>query len=92
MNEELSALWAKVNGVIYNPFVNLKDHVKAIKTLLSESGKYSEEIAKLDMAVNTLDQLESLSHGNIERIKGFNKAKNSILKIIKEILNIPPAS
>lgn len=92
MGEDLLALQGKINGVIYNPFVNLKDHVRSVKALLSESGKYPEEIAKLDAAVAALDQLESLSHGNIERIKGFNKTKNNILKVIREILNTTQSS
>jgi hypothetical protein len=87
MNEDLLALHTKVNGIIYNPFINLKDQVRVIKSLLSESGKYTEEVTKLEAIVNTLDQLESLNYGNIERIKGFNKAKNTILKIIKEVLS-----
>lgn len=86
MNEELLALQTKVNGVIYNPFINLKDYIKDIKKNLTESGSYKDEIAKLDIAFNTLDQLENLPYGNIERIKGFNKIKSQVLKLIKEIL------
>jgi hypothetical protein len=85
MNEELLALQTKVNGVIYNPFINLKDHIKDIKKILSASGSYKDEISKLDLAFNALDQFENLPYGNIERIKGFNKIKSNVLRIIKEI-------
>ncbi len=84
MNDELSAFHTKVNGVIYNPFVNLKDHTRALRQLLSEKGTFPAEIAKLDTALTELDQFENLPYGNLERIKGFNKVKSHILKVIKE--------
>jgi hypothetical protein len=87
MNEELLALQTKVNGVIYNPFINLKDHIKDIKKNLIENGNYKDEIAKLNIAFDALDQLENLPYGNIERIKGFNKIKSQVLRLIKEILS-----
>jgi hypothetical protein len=87
MNKEiLSALESKVNGVIYNPFVNLKDLVKAIIAVLSETDGYTAEIERLCVAEKALDEFESLSYGNLERIKGFNKTKNTILKVVKEVL------
>jgi hypothetical protein len=85
MNEELLALHAKVNGVIYNPFVNLKDQAKAVKTILAATGQHTDEITRLDAAILALDELEALDAKNIERIKGFNKVKNQILKLIREI-------
>lgn len=85
MNEELLALHTKVNGVIYNPFINLKDHVRAIKHLLEKTGNFEAELVKLDTALSALDQFENLPYGNIERIKGFNKVKSNILKIVKEV-------
>jgi hypothetical protein len=86
MNDELAALQSKVNGVIYNPFVNLKDLAKTLKTLVTESGNNNPEaITKLDAALLALDQFENLPTGNIERIKGFNKVKSNILKVIKEL-------
>lgn len=87
MNEELLALHTKVNGVIYNPFINLKDHAKALKNLLEKTGNFEPEIVKLDTALLALDQFENLPYGNIERIKGFNKVKTNILKIVKELSN-----
>jgi hypothetical protein len=87
MNEELLVLQAKVNGVIYNPFVNLKDLAGNIKNIISGSEKYGAEVIKLEAAMKALDEIETLNHGNIDRIKGFNKTKNTILKIIKELLS-----
>ena len=87
MNEELLVLQTRVNGVIYNPFINLKDQTKELKKLLSNSDKFSGEILKLEAALLELDTFESMSYGNIERIKGFNKTKSHILRVIKDILN-----
>jgi len=87
MNDELLVLQTRVNGVIYNPFINLKDQAKELKKLLSDSDKFSGEILKLDAAIIELDAFENMSYGNIERIKGFNKTKSHILKVIKDVLN-----
>ena len=87
MNQELLALQAKVTGVIYNPFVNLKDHAKAVKALLSEKGEYPELITRLEEAIAKLDQYEDYTYGNMDRVKGFNKTKTHIIKIIKEVLD-----
>ena len=87
MNDELIALQNKVNEVIYNPFVNLKNQIKQIKKTIENSEKYKAEMIKLDTAVNLLDEFENLPSGNLERIKGFNKIKSNTLKIIKEILS-----
>lgn len=86
MNDELLTLQNRVSGVIYNPFVNLKDLVREIKKLLAGTDTYTAEIAKLDAAMASLDEFEHLPLGNLERIKGFNKIKSNILKIIKEVL------
>jgi hypothetical protein len=88
MNEELQALQTKVNAVMYNPFISLKDLAKSIKNLLLDKGNYPEAIVKLDAAISSLDQLEGMDHHNIERIKGFNKAKSNILKVTKDLLSI----
>jgi len=85
MNDELLALQARVNGVIYNPFINLKDQIKEVKKLLS-ADKHKAEILKLDAALVSLEEFENLPYGNLERIKGFNKIKAAALRVIKEIL------
>jgi hypothetical protein len=89
MNQELLALHNKVNEVIYNPFVNLKDQIKEIKKVLVDTEKYNSELSKLDMAFGLLDDFEKMPYGNLERIKGFNKTKNNILKVIKELTTTP---
>ena len=85
MNEEILQLQQKVNEVIYNPFVNLKDRVKDIKKIIAGSDKHKAELARLDSAFELLDEFENMPYGNLERIKGFNKIKSNILKIIKDI-------
>jgi len=87
MNDELLALQSKVSGVIYNPFINLKDLAKDLKKMLAGTDKYKDEIAKLDAALISLDEFEHLPYGNLERIKGFNKIKSNILRITKELLS-----
>lgn len=90
MNNELLALQDRVNGIIYNPFVNLKDQVKEIKKLLlSEPEKYKAELTRLDTALGLLDEFENMPYGNLERIKGFNKIKSNIIKVTKEVLSTP---
>ena len=84
MNEDLLALQTKVSTIIYNPFINLKEQATELKKTLTRLGAESDLIRKLEDTIVTLDQLEGLNHGSVERIKGFNKAKNTILKIIKE--------
>lgn len=85
MNNELLTLHERVNAIIYNPFVNLKDQIKEVKKLIDNSDKFNTEIQKLEAAILSLDEFESLPYGNLERIKGFNKIKSSTLKIIKQI-------
>lgn len=84
MNEDLLALQTKVSTIIYNPFINLKEQATDLKKTLVKIGSPEAHIQKLNETILYLDQLESLNHGSVERIKGFNKAKNNILKIIKE--------
>lgn len=85
MNDELLALQSRVNAVIYNPFINLKDQVKELKKLLGDAEEYKDQIARLDSAIASLDEFEALPPGNLERIKGFNKIKSHILKLIKDL-------
>ncbi|MBL7934087.1 MAG: hypothetical protein JNL60_19440 [Bacteroidia bacterium] len=84
MNEDLLALQTKVSTIIYNPFINLKEQAADLKKTLSKLGVAEGQLQKLDETIATLDQLENLNHGSVERIKGFNKAKSTILKVIKE--------
>ncbi len=85
MAEDLLTLQLKVNTIIYNPFINLKEQVAELIKMGAKSGVSSTHISKLEEIITTLDQLESLNHGSVERIKGFNKSKTGILRIIKEI-------
>jgi|GEM_PF-3209508 len=87
MNDQLSSFHDRVNGVIYNPFINLKDLVKEFKKSISHQDKFKSEILRLDAILVSLDDFEILPYGNLERIKGFNKMKSHLLKIIKEISN-----
>ena len=86
MNDELLVLQQRVNGLIYNPFINLKDQLKEIKKLLSDEGKYSAELLKIAAALTALEEFELLPYGKLERIKGFNKIKSNTLRLIKELL------
>lgn len=86
MQEQLLSLHSKVNDIIYNPFVSLKDQIKATKSALSSLKDCQEELKKLDLALNELDEFEEMPHGKLERIKGFNKIKSRVLKLIKEVL------
>ena len=88
MNDELLVLQQRVNGLIYNPFINLKDQLKEIKKLLSDEEKYSAELLKISTALNALEAFELLPYGNLERIKGFNKIKSNTLRLIKELLTL----
>lgn len=86
MNDELLALHSRVNGIIYNPFINLKEQIKEVQKLLSSDREgFKAELEKLDAAVSSLDEFEALPHGNLERIKGFNKIKSSVLRTIKTV-------
>ncbi|WP_317897202.1 hypothetical protein [Aurantibacillus circumpalustris] len=87
MNNDLLVLKNKVNEVIYNPFINLKDRVKEIKKIIADSDIYKDELAKLNTAIASLDEFENLPYGNLERIKGFNKIKSKVLKIISDLMN-----
>lgn len=84
MNEDLLALQTKVSTIIYNPFINLKEQATDLKKTLTRLGAPEASIQKLNETIVTLDQLESMNHGSLERIKGFNKAKSTILKVIKD--------
>ena len=86
MNDQLEELQAKVANIIYNPFVNLKDQIKVAKSLISKQEEYEAELARLNAAMEELETLEDLPYGNLERIKGFNKIKTRVLKLIKELL------
>lgn len=89
MTEDLLTLQLKVNTIIYNPFINLKEQVAELIKMGAKSGVTASHISRLEEIIATLDQLENLNHGSVERIKGFNKSKAGILKIIKEIENSP---
>lgn len=85
MTEDLLTLQLKVNTIIYNPFINLKEQVRELIKMGATSGVTASHISKLEEIMTSLDQLENLNHGSVERIKGFNKSKTGILRIIKEI-------
>ena len=85
MSDQILAFHDRVNGVIYNPFINLKDLVKEFKKSISDQEKFKSEISRLDVILVSLDELENLPYGNLERIKGFNKMKSHILKVMKEM-------
>lgn len=85
MNDQLQVLQTKVTNIIYNPFVNLKDQIKVVKSLISKQDEFETELARLNAALEELEILEDLPHGNLERIKGFNKIKTRMLKLIKEL-------
>jgi hypothetical protein len=85
MNDQLQVLQSKITNIIYNPFVNLKDQIKVAKSLIAKQDEFEAELARLNAAMEELELLEDLPHGNLERIKGFNKIKTRMLKLIKEL-------
>lgn len=87
MNEQLLQLQSSVSAIIYNPFVNLKDQIKQAKSLIAKQAEFSAELSRLNDSLEELEVLEDLPHGNLERIKGFNKIKTRTLKLIKELLS-----
>jgi len=87
MNQQLLIIQSKVNDIIYNPFVNLKDQINATKSFLLKQNIFTNELARLDASLEELEQLEELPHGKLERIKGFNKIKTRVLKLIKEVID-----
>jgi hypothetical protein len=86
MNEQLLLLQLKVSGIFYNPIINLKDQAKAVLALIANKKEYSAERIKLEAAIEELEVLEDLPHGDLERVKGFNKTKTRVLRQIKELL------
>lgn len=88
MKESLSELQNKVSSVIYNPFVNLKDQVKSIKTLLADKEQFAGQVLGFELALKDLDLYEDLPYDNMERAKGFNKTKTHILKLLKEVAEL----
>lgn len=85
MKDKISVLQERITGVIYNPFINLKDLIRELKKLIDDSAIHKELIVKLDAALVFLDEYESLPYGNLERIKGFNKIKSQVLRVIREL-------
>lgn len=90
MKEDLLTLQVKVSTIIYNPFINLKEQAAELKKTAVRSEAAPALVTKIEETILTLDQLEGLNHGSVERIKGFNKAKNTLLKIIKELSETSP--
>lgn len=90
MKEDLLTLQIKVSTIIYNPFINLKEQAAELKKAAVRSEAAPALVTKIEETILTLDQLEALNHGSVERIKGFNKAKTTLLKIIKELSETSP--
>ena len=88
MNQSLSEIQNKVSAVIYNPFVNLKDQVKAIKNLLADKEQFAGQLQGFEQALKDLDLYEDLPYDNMERAKGFNKTKTHIIKLLKEVAGL----
>lgn len=86
MQQHLLSLQTKVNDIIYNPFVSLKEQIKATKLALSNLNDVDDELKKLDISLHELEEFEEMPYGKLERIKGFNKIKSRVLKLIKEVL------
>lgn len=86
MNEQLLLLQSKVSSIFYNPIIHLKDQIKAAIDLLSKHNDHSDELIRLQAAIEELELLEDLPHGDVNRVKGFNKIKTRVLKLINELL------
>jgi F0F1-type ATP synthase delta subunit len=86
MNEQLLQLQSKVSGILYNPIIHLKDQIKVAIDIISKQNDHGDELIKLQAAMEELELLEDLPHGDVNRVKGFNKIKTRVLKLIKELL------
>jgi hypothetical protein len=86
MNEQLLQLQSKVSGIFYNPVIHLKDQIKSAIDLISNQNDHVDELTKLQASMEELELLEDLPYADVNRIKGFNKIKTRILKLIKELL------